>query len=107
MRLRDGRILLSPSDLANYLACRHLTQLDAAVQRGDMPAPIPYPNPQADLIKRKGDEHEAAFPPELQEQGHHVARIPDELGFDEAAEATAEAVRAGVAVVYQATFASR
>lgn len=31
MRLVDTHIRLSPSDLSNHLACRHLTALDLAV----------------------------------------------------------------------------
>ena len=62
MRLADdGTLRLSPSDLAAHLACAHLTQLAAAVQRGEIEPPPPYENAHADLIARKGDEHEAAF----------------------------------------------
>ena len=30
IRLRDSTLLLTPTDIANHLACRHLTQLDHA-----------------------------------------------------------------------------
>jgi hypothetical protein len=56
----DGTLLLSPSDLANQPACRHLTQLAAQVERGGITRPE-RENLHADLIRRKGDEHEAAF----------------------------------------------
>ena len=40
MRLAaDGTLRLSPSDLANYLACAHLTQLEVDVQRGELERP--------------------------------------------------------------------
>src|SRR4029453_6950356 len=101
MRLRDGQILLSPSDLANYLACRHLTALDAAVQRGEMAAPPPYPNAMADIIKRKGDEHEAAFLASLRAEGHEITTIPfEDRDFEAAARATEEAIRGGAEIIY-------
>ena len=56
----DGSLLMSPSDLAAHLSCPHLTQLAGQVQRGEIPPPPPRKNPHADLISRKGDEHEAA-----------------------------------------------
>lgn len=36
MQLLDGRLILSASDLNNYLACRHLTALDLARARGEI-----------------------------------------------------------------------
>jgi predicted RecB family nuclease len=107
VKVRDGQILLSPSDLANYLACRHLTALDAAVQRGEMAAPPPYPNAMADIIKRKGDEHEAAFLASLRAEGHEITTIPfEDRDFEAAARATEEAIRGGAEIIYQACLAS-
>ena len=60
MRLAaDGSLRLSPSDLANYLACPQLTQLEVAAERGELERPQ-RENPHADLIRRKGGEREAA-----------------------------------------------
>jgi len=80
MRLAaDGTLGLSPSDLANHLACAHLTQLAVAVQRDGLVRPH-RENPQADLIRRKGDEHEAAFLARLREELGEIVEI--ELGED-------------------------
>ncbi len=108
MRLATDRtIQLSPSDLANYLACPHLTQLEVAVLRDELPRPH-RENPRADLIRRKGDEHEAAFLARLRAEGREIVEI--ELGeggsFEEAALSTEEALGAGVEVVYQGVLAS-
>jgi predicted RecB family nuclease len=107
MRLApDGTLRLSPSDLANYLACPHLTQLDVGVQRGEFVRPH-RENPHAELIRRKGDEHEAAFLAKLREGGREIVEIElDEGGFEEAAFATGETLRAGAEVVYQGVLAS-
>ena len=60
MQQRNGTILFSPSDLNAFLECEHLTQLELAVARHELERPADE-NPQADLVKRKGDEHEAAY----------------------------------------------
>ena len=59
-----------------------------------------------DLIRRKGDEHEAAYLARLEADGRTIVRIPtyDDEGFDadEARRLTEEAIRAGEAdVIYQ------
>jgi hypothetical protein len=41
MRLSDGSVFLSPSDVTGYLACPHLTTLELAVARGELNNPRP------------------------------------------------------------------
>jgi len=108
MRLAaDGTLRLSPTDLANHLACPHLTQLASALERGEIPPPPERENAHADLIARKGEEHEAAFLAALLEQGREVVEIGfGEEGLEAAARRTEEALRAGVEVVYQGVLAS-
>mgnify|MGYP000176761121 CR=1 FL=1 len=106
MQLRDGTLALSPSDLSGFLACPHLTQLDLRAARCELAKPR-LADPHAELIRRKGDEHEAAHLARLEREGRVVVRMPryEDEGFDaaEARRLTEEAVRAGVAdVVYQA-----
>ena len=102
MRSVDSQLILSPSDLAAFVACPHLTTLQVAVAVGELPKPFRH-NPHADLIRRKGDEHEAAY---LASLGDDVVRIgkPWESGWDVAGDATEEAMRDGALVIYQATF---
>ncbi|MBA3383708.1 MAG: TM0106 family RecB-like putative nuclease, partial [Actinobacteria bacterium] len=92
----------SPSALANYLACPHLTTLDLAVRRGELERPFRV-NRHAELIREKGQEHEDAY---LAALGDDVVRIekPWEIGWEVAAEATAQAMRDSAPVIYQATF---
>jgi len=100
MQARDGHLTFSPSDLNAFLACPHLTSLELAVARGQLERPF-RPNPYADLIRRKGDEHEAAY---LALLGGRVAKIgdPREVGWDQAAAATEQAIRDRTPFVYQA-----
>jgi uncharacterized protein len=106
MRLRDdGTLQLSPSDLSAHLACPHLTTLDVKVARGELARPH-VDDTHGDLLRRKGDEHEAAYLARLIAEGRTIRRIPtyDDEGFDadEALRRTEEAIRAAEAdVVYQ------
>ena len=101
MHQRDGSILFSPSDLNAFLECEHLTQLELAVARHELERPTDE-NPQADLVKRKGDEHEAAYLAQLVADRRNVVTIANDWDLDLAARATEEAMRAGADVIYQA-----
>jgi predicted RecB family nuclease len=101
MRLKDDRLVFSPTDLNAFLACEHLTTLQLAVARGELEKPY-RPNPHAELIRRKGDEHEAAYLARLQAEGREVTTIPFEHDWEVAAHATEQALREGADVVYQA-----
>ncbi|HEY3181500.1 MAG TPA: TM0106 family RecB-like putative nuclease [Gaiellaceae bacterium] len=103
MQQRNGSILFSPSDLNAFLECEHLTQLELAVARRQLARPSDE-NPQADLVKRKGDEHEAAYLAQLLADGRDVTMIANDWDLDVAARATEEAMRAGAEVIYQACF---
>jgi uncharacterized protein len=100
-----GHLLFSPSDFTNFVACEHLTQLELAVALGERTRPS-FENAYADLIKRKGEEHEQSFLKALRAAGHVVTEVGlgETRDFGAAAQATAEAMRAGAAYVYQAVF---
>jgi predicted RecB family nuclease len=97
-----GGLIFSPSDLTAFLACPHLTTLQVAVALDELPKPFRH-NPHAELIRRKGDEHEAAY---LASLGPDVVRIgkPWEISWDVAARTTEQAMRDDAPIVYQATF---
>jgi uncharacterized protein len=50
----------SPSHLNDFLECEHLAALGLAVSRGELARPA-GDDPQAQLIRRKGEEHERAY----------------------------------------------
>ncbi|MHB8730840.1 MAG: TM0106 family RecB-like putative nuclease [bacterium] len=105
MQVTNGRLLLSPSDLNDYVECAHLTTLALEVARGERPRPN-VPDAQADLLRRKGQEHEAAYLARLRADRRQVLEInhDPQWNFERAARETAEAMRAGVEVISQATF---
>ena len=100
MQAEGDRILLSPSDVSNFLACRHLITLSLAVEREEIEGPG-EPNEQAQLLFDKGLAHEHAYLERLREQGLTVTEISEEGTLDERAETTREALATGVDVVYQ------
>ena len=81
MQVTNSRLVLSPSDLNDYVECAHLTTLALEVARGARRRPY-VPNDHGDLLRRKGDEHEAAYLSELRAKGRQVV---DVIGPDRAA----------------------
>jgi uncharacterized protein len=105
MQAQDRRLVLSPSDLNDYVECAHLTTLALEVARGGRPRPH-VPEDHVDLLRRKGEEHEAAYLAELQAKGRQVVDVigADRWDFESSARATIDAMRAGAEIIYQATF---
>src|SRR3954453_22640942 len=95
-------LAFSPSDLSEWLACAHAAALKLRVKRGELERPA-VDDPQGDLIRRKGDEHEAWYLEELRGAGRSIREIAFDHDWDAAARATAQAIRDGeVDVIYQA-----
>jgi uncharacterized protein len=105
MQCLGGQLVCSPSDLASFVACEHLTQLELAIalEGGRRPA---VENAYADLIQRKGIEHEARFLDTLEGGGRRVTRVGlrEPRDFEAAARTTIEAMRTGAEYIYQAVF---
>jgi predicted RecB family nuclease len=107
MQHLNDQFLFSPSDLGNFLACEHLTQLDLAValRQGRRPS---YENSYAELLRSKGEEHERAFLEALRAAGRRVVEVKLNTArdFEDGTRRTAEAMRAGADYIYQAVFFS-
>ncbi|PYN71084.1 MAG: nuclease, partial [Candidatus Rokuibacteriota bacterium] len=105
MQLLADRLVLSPSDLNDYVECEHLTTLAREVAWGKRSRPH-VANQYGELLGRKGEEHEAAYLAHLRGEGRQVVdvRPADVWDFEAGARATVEAMRAGVEIIYQATF---
>jgi uncharacterized protein len=103
MRLVDSSLRFSPSDLGHFVACEHLTQLEVAAALEEIERPH-WETAYGELLRRKGDEHEAAFLQTLREAGNEVVEIGlgEERDFEAGAARTEAAMRAGAAFVYQA-----
>src|SRR5690349_4139671 len=101
MKITEGRVRLAASDVANFLACRRLTQLDLAWARGELRPPREFDIGFRDLVRR-GEVHERAVLERFRTDGLDVA---DVSGAEDEAGATAEAIRGGAGAVYQGTLA--
>jgi uncharacterized protein len=109
MQRIDGRFVYSASDLNNFLECRRLTGLSREVTLG-LREQADDEDETRKLIAHKGDEHERSY---LERQkmtyGENLiafnGRAQNTFADLRAAEeATVEAMRAGVHLIYQATF---
>jgi uncharacterized protein len=102
-------LVVSPTDLTKFLACRHLTALDQAVALGERPPP-PGGGEALEVLFRRGIAHEQAYLDRLRGDGRRVVAIDTEparrgpAGLREAEAATVAAMAAGADVVYQGTF---
>lgn len=103
MKLDPETLRLSATDLANHLACRHLTGLDHGVAQGRWQPPDWF-RPEAAVLRERGLEHERAFLLHLERQGRVITR-PDGDAEDGASGLafTTSAMRAGADVIAQAT----
>jgi len=106
MQLIDGQVVVSATDMNNYLACEHLTALEIRVLRRELERPDDRP-PQAALLAKLGDEHEQNYLRELHAGGRQVTTIerdPGSAGILRAARETEAAMARGDEIIYQATF---
>jgi len=100
MRLHASRLVLSPTDLAAFLSCRHRTGLDLAVAQGEL-APPAWRDPLGQAFRERGLAHERAYVEWLRGQGLQVADLSSVDPAD-AEVHTREAMRAGADAIYQA-----
>ena len=108
MQRIEGGWVYSATDLNNFLECRRLPELDLLVALGKRQKPS-VDDPQADLVREKGQQHERAYLERLRtEHDGDVAEIPyPDYSLDAyraAAQATVAQMREGRRIIYQATF---
>ena len=107
MRLADGRLAFSATDLGRHLACSHLTTLRRAVALGGIEAPPPYDDPRGDVLRQRGIEHEARLLERFAAEGRAVEVVTAaDTPFlhrnpATAATRTRDAMRRGADVIYQ------
>src|SRR5215831_12669160 len=105
VKLDQDTLRLAATDLANHLACRHITTLDIGMAEGRWKPPQFY-RPEAEVLKQRGLEHEAQYLAHLEKHGRRVTHLVGEDGEGTALERTEAEMRAGADVIAQATLAS-
>jgi uncharacterized protein len=100
MKLEGSQILTSPTDLANFVACPHKSALDLAVAEGRLERPV-WTDPLAEVLRRRGEEHERSHVAQLRAAGLTVVDLSDVPRERRAAE-TESTMRAGADAIVQA-----
>ena len=106
MKQDSDQITLAPTDLSNFLSCRHLVSLDLEVARGRTTRPVRH-NALLEELQARGLRHEKAYLMRLKSEGLSIVGCndagdgEDTLAYDP--EITLAGMRNGTDIVYQAT----
>ena len=100
MRVRQGTVTLTATDLANHLSCRHLTTLDLRLAKGEIVEPS-WENPHLRVLQQRGLEHEKAYIERLRSKGLAIIDLSNEAE-EMAGEATRAAMKSGAQAIVQA-----
>src|SRR5258707_13135569 len=96
-------MFFTATDIANFVACRHLLTLKMEAAEGKIQKPY-FQDLGVELLRELGERHETGYLNQLSTKAGQIISIPTGGDWAEAVTATKEAVRAGAEVVYQATF---
>ncbi|MBS0454444.1 MAG: TM0106 family RecB-like putative nuclease [Proteobacteria bacterium] len=88
----------TPTQVANHLACNHLTQLERQRREGQLEIAF-SPDPRLDAMRERGLQHEQAYIEALRSEGRSICDLREER--DPAA--TRRAMEAGFDAIVQAT----
>ena len=100
MRAEGGTLILSATDLSNFLNCRHRTALELGEVRGKRRRPA-WTDPLLEALFARGLEHERNYLSRLDAAGKRIAHLSEIKVRDDALAATLDAMRAGVEVIAQ------
>jgi len=101
MKLRAGRLSISPTDLSQFLSCRHRTALELAVAHGVRQRPV-WNDPMLEALFALGAAHERDYVRRLQAASRTLVDLSEEKDPEDTVSATLTAMRAGTDVIVQA-----
>jgi uncharacterized protein len=101
MRYSKKKITLAPTDLSNFLSCRHLTGLDLSALKSGEKRPARY-GPMIDALRERGIAHEKAYLETLRGQGLSISDGGEEDPTTDSIGRTEKAMADGVDIVFQA-----
>ena len=99
-------LILSASDLVNYLNCRHLTGLDIDVANGKLAKPRVWDDPFLEALLERGARHERGYVDHLKSSGFSITVIKDGVVATEAVARTRQAMEDGSEIIVQGAFRS-
>lgn len=105
MKIIGNNLELSASDLVNHVSCNHLSMLDVELAKGNLSKPDHY-DPLLEILRERGQIHEAAFIDHLKNQEFEVVVIDGVDISDQSVEATLEAMRSGKQIIIQGALKS-
>jgi uncharacterized protein len=102
---REGKLIVSATDVVGLLHCGHLTNLELQADAGLVHKPSQREDPEVLLLQRRGGAHEQRYIDMLEAAGREVVRLSADWdrSYEERAAETEELMRRGVDVIYQAT----
>ena len=104
MQKVGDRLVLSPSDLNDFLECEHKTSIKVRRCLGGLEVER-VESPEAEILWRQGIAHERSWLERFKNNGRAVVEIrPPDEDWNAAADQTLDAMRAGAQVIYQAVF---
>jgi len=105
MILASNQIRLSATDLANHLACHHVTTLDLAVARGERTAPA-WRSPDLRIIQELGLRHETSYFESLRATGIDFVDLRETKNESQAVAETRSCMERGNDAIAQGALAS-
>src|SRR3989441_6530731 len=100
MQLSGDELILSATDLSNFLSCRHLTALEMAAALSKRRRPH-WDDPVLELLFARGLAQERAYVASLQAAGRKIVTLADVKERDAAVAQTLDAMRSGADVIVQ------
>ena len=79
MKQLSDQLTLAPTDLSNFLSCRHLVSLDLQAARGETERPVRH-DALLEELRARGLSHEKAYLKRLKSEGLRI------VGFNDAEE---------------------
>jgi uncharacterized protein len=99
MKKENSKYIFSPSDLANHISCKHLTNLNKKAANDEIKKPV-YKNRVLDMLRERGIKFEEAYLQQLEAEGKVIVKISQQSSNP--VKETEEAMKNGVDVIYQA-----
>jgi predicted RecB family nuclease len=100
MRRDAGNLILSATDLSNFLNCRHRTALEMGEALGKRQRPM-WTDPLLEALFARGLEHERNYVSRLSAAGKIIVDLSEIKAREGAVAATLEAMRTGAEVIVQ------